>query len=122
MLGNPPPVIRSNRQLNRASLRVPEGALAYMLLSERASDGPSVAIGAGAVLSRRHMPDILRNENATLTALCRRDAETVARLGDHFGPERTYTDWRRMLDECPLDAVVIATPNHLHFEQAKAAM
>jgi predicted dehydrogenase len=79
-------------------------------------------IGAGAFASRRHIPDILRNENATLTALCRRDAETLKRLSDHFGPERTYTDWRRMLDECPLDAVVIATPNNLHFEQAKAAL
>jgi predicted dehydrogenase len=79
-------------------------------------------VGAGAFASRRHIPDIIRNGGATLAALCRRDAETLKRLADHFEPERTYTDWRRMLDECPLDAVLIATPNHLHYEQARAAL
>jgi predicted dehydrogenase len=79
-------------------------------------------IGAGAFASRRHIPDILRNDNAVLAALCRRDEETLRRLAEHFEAERAYADWRRMLDECPLDAVVIATPNNLHFEQAKAAL
>lgn len=79
-------------------------------------------IGAGAFASRRHIPDILRHGDAKLVALCRRDPEVLKRLADHFEPERTYTDWRKMLDECPLDAVVIATPNNLHYEQAEAAL
>ena len=45
-------------------------------------------------------------------------------MAAHFGLplESGYEDWRRMLDEAPLDAVLIATPNNLHYEQAKAAL
>src|SRR5262249_2574376 len=43
-------------------------------------------------------------------------------LSHHFHPETTFTDWAEMLLECPLDAVVIATPHNLHFEPAAAAL
>lgn len=79
-------------------------------------------IGAGWFASRRHLPDIQKRPDVTLTALCRRDPEALARLRDHFQPEQTYTDWREMLAQCPLDAVLIATPHNLHFEQARAAL
>jgi predicted dehydrogenase len=79
-------------------------------------------IGAGWFASRRHLPDIQRNEHAALAALCRRDERALARVAACFEPERTYTDWRAMLDECPLDAVLIATPNAQHCEQARAAI
>jgi predicted dehydrogenase len=79
-------------------------------------------IGAGAFASRRHIPDILRSDEMTLAAICRRDAETLDRLARRFAPERSYADWQHMLDDCPLDVVVIATPNHLHFPQAAAAL
>lgn len=79
-------------------------------------------IGAGWFASRRHMPDIQRNEDAVLAALCRRDATALAHLAHHFEPEATYTDWKEMLERCPLDAVLIATPHNLHYEPAKAAL
>ena len=81
-------------------------------------------IGAGWFASRRHMPDAQRDPNLELTALCRRDAESRAKLATHFAvPEnRAYADWQQMLDDAPLDAVLIATPNALHFEQAQAAL
>lgn len=79
-------------------------------------------IGAGWFASRRHLPDILRNEDAVLTAICRRDENALARLAEHFQPERTYTDWRAMLEQSELDAVLIATPHNLHYESAKAAL
>ncbi|CEK17725.1 Gfo/Idh/MocA family protein [Chthonomonas calidirosea] len=81
-------------------------------------------IGAGNFASRRHIPDILKCPEARLEALCRRDPEARARLAAffHLPPERAYADWRQMLEEAPLDAVVIATPHALHYEQAKAAL
>src|SRR5581483_4392206 len=50
--------------------------------------------------------------------------EARAKMAARFGvpPERAYEDWRRMLDEAELDAVLIATPNALHYEQAQAAL
>lgn len=79
-------------------------------------------IGAGWFASRRHLPDITRNPEVSLAALCRRDPEALARIAAHFQPEATFTDWREMLERCPLDAVLIATPHNLHYEQARAAL
>ncbi len=81
-------------------------------------------IGAGWFVSRRHLPDIKGNKRLVLTSLCRRDAEARAKMEAFVGlpPESGYEDWRRMLAEAPLDAVLIATPNNLHYEQAKAAL
>ena len=79
-------------------------------------------LGAGWFASRRHLPDIQRCADARLTALCRRDPEALARMADHFGVSATYTDYRQMLDEEALDAVLIATPHSLHFEQARDAL
>src|SRR5262252_6542005 len=79
-------------------------------------------IGAGWFASRRHLPDIVNNPHAVLASLCRRDAESLAKLAAHFKPQETFTDWRAMLDASRLDAVLIATPHNLHFETARAAL
>ncbi|HWF09222.1 MAG TPA: Gfo/Idh/MocA family oxidoreductase [Bryobacteraceae bacterium] len=60
--------------------------------------------------------------NTELTAFA--DVYT-RRLSDalKLAPEaRTYTDYRQMLDAAPLDAVLIATPQHSHAECFIAAM
>jgi predicted dehydrogenase len=47
----------------------------------------------------------------------------AARLNEHFDKARKYSDFRRMLErEKDIDAVVVATPDHLHAVVAKAAM
>lgn len=79
-------------------------------------------IGAGWFASRRHLPDIQTHPELTLAALCRRDREALALVAKRFAPEETYTDWQEMLERCPLDAVVIATPHSLHYEPARAAL
>jgi predicted dehydrogenase len=79
-------------------------------------------VGAGWFASRRHLPDIQRNEDAVLAAICRRDETALQRLADHFQPEQTYTDWQTMLDQAELDAVLIATPHNLHYKPARDAL
>ncbi len=81
-------------------------------------------IGAGWFASRRHIPDCLKTPTLTLAAISRRDAEARQKLADHFGltPEQTFADWREMLESVELDAVLIATPHALHYEQARAAL
>jgi predicted dehydrogenase len=81
-------------------------------------------VGAGWFASRRHLPDAQKHDGIVLTALCRRDDEARARMAAHFQiPEaQAYADWEAMLDNAPIDAVLIATPNNLHYSQAKAAL
>ena len=70
------------------------------------------------------MPDAVKHPDLELTALCRRDDESRRVMAAHFGVgvEKAFADWREMLDGTELDAVLIATPNALHYEQAKAAL
>lgn len=81
-------------------------------------------IGAGWFASRRHLPEIKDRADTELTALCRRDPEARAKLTAHFGltAEQGFEDWEQMLEGAALDAVLIATPNALHYAQAKAAL
>lgn len=81
-------------------------------------------IGAGWFACRRHLPDIKDNHRAVAAALCRRDPEAREKVAKRFDvpPERAFEDWQEMLDKVELDAVLIATPPYLHFEQAKAAL
>lgn len=79
-------------------------------------------IGAGAFASRRHLPELQGDSRARLVAACRRDADELARVTGHFAIPGRFSDWRRMLDQEPLDGVLIATPHNQHFAQAKAAL
>jgi len=96
--------------------------------SAHGSDQPTVVrlgiLGAGAFVSRRHLPDAMNHPNVNVTGLCRRDASARARMASHFGipDEATYEDWRDMLDRAPLDAVLIATPNLYHYEMARECL
>ena len=79
-------------------------------------------IGAGNFVAVRHAPSLAKNERATLTALCRRDHRKLQLLQKKYRVSHGYTDWRQMLDECELDAVLVATPHNLHAEPTIAAL
>lgn len=79
-------------------------------------------IGAGWFASRRHIPTIVESEHAELVALCRRDEWQLAKVANHFGVERTFTDYREMLNDVEMDGVLIATPHVLHHEHAEACL
>ena len=78
-------------------------------------------IGCGGIVRQSHapayraIPDLVR-----VTALADPAGDNVARMGELLAvpPERRYADYREMLERADLDAVTIATPHHLHAEQA----
>lgn len=79
-------------------------------------------VGAGAFASRRHLPDLAASGEAEVVAICRRDEAQLRRVADHFGVRQTFTDYRRMMDEVAMDAVLVATPHALHHAPARAAL
>jgi predicted dehydrogenase len=58
---------------------------------------------------------------AELAAVSSRRPEHVAEFAERF-QAKAYTDYSRMIDEMDLDAIVIATPDHTHFEPALKAL
>lgn len=77
-------------------------------------------IGAGGIARRRTIPEgILPAKNAELVAVYGRNPDTRAAVARQFGVRAA-----RSLDELlslDLDAVYIATPNHVHLEQTQQA-
>ena len=68
-----------------------------------------------------HLPAISRNDQAKLAAVCDTSAERAEESAAKWGAESGFTDYREMYEKANLDAVVIATPNYAHRDQAIAA-
>lgn len=79
----------------------------------------SAVIGIGFI-GAAHVEAIRRLGNVEVVALCDEDDRTDA--GKKLSVDKTYRDYRRMIDECDLDFVHICTPNNTHMEMACYAM
>ena len=71
-------------------------------------------VGAGAIAQLAHLPVLARMRGAQLVAICDNDGPKAGALAQRLGVPDIFTDIDELLDTDKLDAVVIATPNHLH--------
>lgn len=62
----------------------------------------------------------LRDQN--IVALCDIEDELLAEARVKFPQAKTYTDFRKMLDQRDLDAVVVSAPDHTHAVATMAAL
>lgn len=86
-------------------------------------DGVRIAVvGAGAIAQLTHIPLLARQKGAVLAALCDNDGAKARALADRFGVPDVFTDVEELLDSDVADAVVIATPNHLHEPHVLSAL
>jgi len=79
-------------------------------------------VGAGAIAQLAHLPVLAKMRGAQLVALCDNDRPKARALADRFSVPDVYTDIEDLLEQDALDAVVIATPNHLHEPHALSAL
>ena len=78
-------------------------------------------IGCGGIVRLSHAPGYRAiPELVRVTALADPVAGNLQQLGEMLAvpPEQRYADYRAMLERAELDAVTIATPHHMHAEQA----
>ncbi len=78
-------------------------------------------IGSGMIV-RAILGHVLHSDTISLTAVYSRSQETGQALAREFGAEAVFTDLDAFLADPGFDTVYIASPNLLHFEQAKKAL
>jgi predicted dehydrogenase len=79
-------------------------------------------VGTGAIAQLTHLPVLAKLKGAELVALCDNDLAKARALADRFAIPNTYTDLEELLESDEVDAVVVATPNHLHEPHVLAAL
>ena len=79
-------------------------------------------VGAGAIAQLAHLPLLSKMRGAQLVALCDNDRPKARALADRFDIPDVFTDIEDLLEFDELDAVVVATPNHLHEPHVLAAL
>lgn len=86
-------------------------------------DGVRIAVvGTGAIAQLTHIPVLSKMRGANLVALCDNDGAKARALADRFDVPDVFTDLEEMLDSDALDAIVVATPNHLHEPHVLSAL
>lgn len=71
-------------------------------------------MGAGAIAQLAHLPVLAKIRGAQLVALCDNDGPKASAIAERLGIPDVFTDLEDLLELDEVDAVVIATPNHLH--------
>lgn len=79
-------------------------------------------VGAGAIAQLAHLPVLAKMRGVTLAGVCDNDRPKARALADRFGIPDAMTDIEDLLELDDLDAVVIATPNHLHEPHVLSAL
>lgn len=79
-------------------------------------------IGAGSWAVANHLPILKRNTSVELVGVARPGAAELAKVKEAFGFPHAYETYEELLDKVQMDGVIIASPHHLHAEQAMAAL
>ena len=73
-------------------------------------------------MAEGHMKGVINHPNAKLVAVCDIDLEKAKTVAARRGVDRVYQDYRELLAQDDIDAVIIVTPDQLHREMAIAAL
>lgn len=78
-------------------------------------------IGTGAI-TKSMLSEYQRCDQFEIHAICSRKEETGRAMAEAFSIPKVYTELSAMLADPEIEIVYVATPNSIHFSQAKAAL
>lgn len=78
-------------------------------------------VGTGSI-AHTMAKEFARLTTMPVVAVYSRNADTGVAMAHEFHIPKVYTEYNEMLADSEVELVYIATPNSLHFEQAKAAL
>ncbi|UCC72382.1 MAG: Gfo/Idh/MocA family oxidoreductase [Gemmatimonadota bacterium] len=79
-------------------------------------------VGCGAIAQLVHLPLLQEKENVRVAAVCDQNLAKARLVAERFEIASVHSSVGRLLEDTSLDAVLVCTPNHLHAEQAEAAL
>ena len=79
-------------------------------------------VGLGANTRLRHVPGLQACEAVEIVAVCNRRPESTQKAAADFRIPKTFDDWRSLVTDPDVDAVVIGTWPYLHCEITLAAL
>lgn len=78
-------------------------------------------IGSGVIV-RAILDGVKATEGISLEAVYSRNEETGRTLAEKYGAKKVYTGLEELWSDEEVNFVYVASPNNLHYEQAKAAL
>lgn len=78
-------------------------------------------LGCGDIAAQTFAPCLVASDQCELVAVARRSAEAARAFAERFAAPHWFTSDAELLARPDIDAVVIATPPHLHHAQTLAA-
>lgn len=79
-------------------------------------------IGTSWYADLMHLPTLQSHPQAKVTAISGRNPEPAEALAQKFAIPAIYSDYREMIEKGNLDAVVVATPDDLHYPMVMVAL
>jgi predicted dehydrogenase len=72
-------------------------------------------VGTSGYADFMHLPSLASHPQAAISAICGRNTERAAALAQKYGIPQVFGDYRAMLADGALDALVVAAPDDLHY-------
>ena len=69
-----------------------------------------------------HLPALRSQQRARLVAICGRARDRAQQMATKYGIPQVFTDYREMIEKADLHAVVIASPDDLHYPMTMDAL
>jgi predicted dehydrogenase len=71
-------------------------------------------VGAGSIADKKHLKSYSAFNDVELLAICDENEERAKNLAGKYNIPHVFTDYRKLMDEIPLDFISVCTPNYLH--------
>ncbi|NOY60739.1 MAG: Gfo/Idh/MocA family oxidoreductase [Calditrichaeota bacterium] len=79
-------------------------------------------VGAGTNTKLKHIPGLQAIEGVEIISVCNRSAESSERVAGEFAIAKVFDNWRQVVDDPQVDAIVIGTWPYMHCRITLAAL
>lgn len=69
-----------------------------------------------------HLPSLKSHPHAQISAICGRDRARADAMASKYGIRQVFTDYREMIEQADLQALIVSVPDDLHYAITMAAL